>query len=516
MNVDEKEFFREATIRICGSLEIEKALFDFFTYVRDLIPADQICLNFYDPDSRSIQVHAMADDLGGRLSDLHIPLKPKMQALINDRELFPDLVIANRNRADTLPRTYLAALGRTGASLLVMRLWVEGELQGTVCLLAEGHGRYRPEHLHLVGLLKDPWAIALSNSRRYQELLGLQESLADDNKYFQDEMRSLSGARIVGADGGLAGVLRLVSQVAPLESPVLILGETGVGKEVVAGHIHDLSARRDGPFIKVNCGAIPGTLLDSELFGHEKGAFTGALSRQRGRFERAHGGTIFLDEVGELSREAQVRLLRVLQEKEIERVGGTTVTKVDIRVIAATHRNLEEMVGSGAFRQDLYYRLKVFPIVIPPLRERKEDIGELVPYFVRRKAMEMGRFQAPEVAPGAMDRLMAHHWPGNVRELENTIERAMILCQEGALDFEGIVFPTSPQKVTGRLRNEPANLSLDQAVRRHIRKAMAVAQGRIEGKGGAAELLEINPGTLRYRMRKLGIPFGRRANPDRS
>ncbi len=193
-------------------------------------------------------------------------------------------------------------------------------------------------------------------------------------------------------------------------------------------------------------------------------------------------------------------------------MGGTVVTKVDIRVIAATHRNLEEMVGSAAFRQDLYYRLKVFPITIPPLRERQEDVPDLVRYFVRRKAVEMGRFRVPPLAPGALDRLMAHHWPGNVRELENTIERAMILCQDGPLDFEAIVFPAAPDDAPGDVREEPFTLALEQVTRRHIQRVMALARGRVEGPGGAAELLGVNPGTLRYRMRKLGIPYGRRAN----
>ena len=216
------------------------------------------------------------------------------------------------------------------------------------------------------------------------------------------------------------------------------MGETGVGKEVIANAIHNLSLRSNGPFIRVNCGAIPPTLMDSELFGHEKGAFTGALFQKRGRFERADGGTIFLDEIGELPLEAQVRLLRVLQEKEIERVGGTETIQVDIRVIAATHRNLDQMLAEGRFREDIYFRLRVFPIAIPPLRLRPEDIPVLVQHFIQKKCREMKTVKIPSLAPGALDRLMLYNWPGNVRELENAVERELIVNKGSLLSFDDL------------------------------------------------------------------------------
>jgi len=256
--------------------------------------------------------------------------------------------------------------------------------------------------------------VALTNSLRYRELQKFRDLLADDNRYLQDELRRMVGEDVIGSDSGLKPVMDLVRQVAPLDSPVLLLGETGSGKEVVANAIHKASSRRQEPFIKVNCGAIPPTLMDSELFGHEKGAFTGALSQKRGRIERANTGTLFLDEIGELSLEAQVRLLRVLQEKEIERVGGSGPIPVDIRIIAATHRNLEKMLGTGAFREDLYFRLRVFPVSIPPLRSRMMDLPALVQHFIQKKAREMKRSPAPGLAFGALERLTAYHWPGNV------------------------------------------------------------------------------------------------------
>jgi transcriptional regulator with GAF, ATPase, and Fis domain len=297
---------------------------------------------------------------------------------------------------------------------------------------------------------------------------------------------------------------------------VLLLGETGTGKEVIANAIHQMSSRKEGPFIKVNCGAIPNTLLDSELFGHEKGAFIGALNQKRGRFERAHGGTIFLDEIGELPSEAQIRLLRVLQEKEIERVGGTKPIQVDIRVIAATHRDLQAMIAEGRFREDLYFRLKVFPIEIPPLKERIGDIPALVQYFIRKKSRDMKLTDIPTLAPGAIDRLMAYHWPGNVRELENAVERALILCRGEPLAFSDVQPSNSRDIISSPCSPEHEVLNLDEAMARHVRRVLAMTAGRVEGERGAAKLLGINPNTLRNRMKKLGIAYGRKVGRKRS
>jgi transcriptional regulator with GAF, ATPase, and Fis domain len=262
----------------------------------------------------------------------------------------------------------------------------------------------------------------------------------------------------------------------------------------------------------VNCGAIPETLLDSELFGHEKGAFTGAIGQKRGRFERANKGTIFLDEVGELPAQAQVRLLRVLQTKEIERVGGTTSIPVDIRIISATNKNLQEMVASGRFREDLWFRLNVFPIMIPPLRQRRGDIPSLVHHFIDRKSKELKFTGRPVLATGAIDRLMAYDWPGNVRELENLIERALIQSRGDMLSFETLSAPQVPvgREVTRDAGRNRTVLPLDEINAQHIKQALEMAGGKINGPGGAAQILGLNPNTLRSRMNKLGIPFGRR------
>ncbi len=315
---------------------------------------------------------------------------------------------------------------------------------------------------------------------------------------------------MIGADSGLKSVMTMVNRVAHQESPVLLIGETGVGKEVIAKTIHRMSNRSDKPFIGVNCGAIPETLMDSELFGHEEGAFTGASIRKRGRFERAQMGTIFLDEIGELKKDAQVRLLRVLQEKEIERVGGTATIKVDIRVIAATHRNLEEMLQNKKFREDLYFRLRVFPIYIPPLRERTLDIPAFVSYFIQKKSIEMKLGSPPVIAPGQIDRLMEYNWPGNVRELENAVERALILYNGSHLTFDSLEASRQEDTPQVQTRNHDSlSYNLDEAMKEHIKNVLYITHGKIHGPGGAAELLGINATTLRHRLKKLDIPFGR-------
>jgi transcriptional regulator with GAF, ATPase, and Fis domain len=292
-----------------------------------------------------------------------------------------------------------------------------------------------------------------------------------------------------------------------MDSPVLILGETGTGKDMVANAIHNSSARSRGPFVSINCGAIPDSLIDSELFGHEKGAFTGALSQKRGRFERANKGTIFLDEIGELPAAAQVRLLRVLQSREIERVGGVKTISLDIRVIAATNRNLEEMVKNRKFREDLWFRLNVFPILIPPLRHRRSDIPSLVQHFIERKAKELKVGAPPILADGAIEALMANDWPGNVRELENVIERAMILNRGNPLRFDDLGLSSVESVNATASMPEDETLELDALVKRHIQRVLELTGGKIHGPGGAGEVLGVNPDTLRSRMKKLGIRF---------
>ncbi|MGA2401650.1 MAG: sigma 54-interacting transcriptional regulator [Syntrophobacteraceae bacterium] len=512
--VDEKDFFREVTLRICGSLEIEKALWDCFVYIRDFIPADIMLICAYDPGAGVVEIIAKADVDGEELTSLKTTVpadtRRQIEELIKNPVRSSKTLTADRVGDHPIMGPLCAIIGHPDAAFMGFGPKPEWNLFAGVLIGNYAGEKYSEEHVRLFALFKEPFAIAVSNYMRYREVLRLQDVLADDNRYLQDELRQQAGDEIVGANFGLKQVMEMVSQVASLTSPVLLLGETGAGKEVIATAIHNLSPRRNNPFIKVNCGAIPESLMDSELFGHEKGAFTGALFQKRGRIERAQGGTIFLDEIGELTPGAQIRLLRVIQEKEIERIGGTETLHVDIRVIAATHRNLEAMLTEGKFREDLYFRLRVFPIVIPPLRDRLADIPALVQHFMMKKAREMGLVKVPTTAPGAIAQLMHYHWPGNVRELQNAIERALILSRERPLAFDDLG-ETARSAAPAMLSRDGRDVyGLEQAISRHIMHALEATGGRVGGEKGAAKLLNINPSTLRTKMRKLGIPFGRK------
>jgi DNA-binding NtrC family response regulator len=315
-----------------------------------------------------------------------------------------------------------------------------------------------------------------------------------------EELRS-DHDRLIGESAALARVREQIAQVAPTDSTVLIQGETGTGKELVARALHEKSARHDRPLIKVNCAALPRELVESELFGHEKGAFTGAIQQRRGRFELADGGTVFLDEVGELPLEAQAKLLRVLQEREFERVGGARSLRVDVRVIAATNRDLHAEVAATRFRADLYFRLDVFPIVLPPLRERRDDIPRLLEHFVARTARRLGR-AVEGLSPAFVERARGHDWPGNIRELENLVERALIMSHGGVLDAPDLLV-ASPRASPGA--EPPGDHTLEEVERAHIRRVLDDTSWMIEGDHGAARRLGLNPSTLRGRMRKLGI-----------
>ena len=517
MKTSENEFFRKATMQICGSLDIATALHRTLVYLRNMVPVDFLTLYLYE-ENVGYRTIAIASSEGGRESDQILRLSPPICEMVQKMDLphtvierkgfKPAIVrIVNRPESDYVLNSFTPYFGTPEYSSLVMYLTIEEERLGTLGLRVNGKDRYSEEDARLIALLAEPFAIALSNRLRYEEALKLKDLIADDNRYLHRELFRISGDQIIGGDSGLREVMEMVRQVSVMDSPVLLRGETGVGKDAIANAIHYSSPRRNGPFIKVNCGAIPDTLLDSELFGHEKGAFTGAATQKRGCFERANQGTIFLDEIGELPMAAQVRMLRVLQYKEIQRIGSSMPTNVDIRVIAATHRNLEEMVSQGRFRQDLWFRLNVFPVFIPPLRERKTDIPVLVHHLIARKSKDLKLSKIPHITPGTIDRLVAYNWPGNIRELENLIERALILSKGDVLAADAFLIPTSTQNV--RYRDKEDLLPLNEAISAHIRRALATANGRIHGPQGAAQLLRVNPNTLRNRMSKLGIPYGR-------
>lgn len=516
--VDQNAFFRNATLQFCSSLEIEKALWQCLRYLHEVIPVDQMGIHLYDAETGVAETIAHATLEGYKLLSIKTQLQDEGRRQIEAQRSIRIRKITNTSN-DPVATPLCRILGALDRSALVMDLVLEGKFLGVIAFYSVPRVIFDENHERLIALLNEPFAIAVTNSIRYRELKRYKDLLEDDNQYLHKELRRIWGEEVIGAEFGLKGVMDLVRQVAPTDSPVLLLGETGVGKELIASTLHALSPRREGPFIDVNCGAIPESLMDSELFGHEKGAFTGAVSRKRGRFERAQGGTLFLDEIGELTPDAQVRLLRVLQEKKIERVGGTEAVNLDIRVIAATHRDLEKMLAQGRFRQDLYFRLMVFPILIPPLRERKSDIPTLVQHFLQKKSTQMKLGFTPTLPSEAVEKFSAYSWPGNVRELENAIERALILSRGAPLSFKDRMVTDSSVGITPdfstslpqekRAENDPFP-ALDTAMARHIQKALEMAKGKVNGKGGAAELLCINPRTLRHRMKKLGIPFGRK------
>jgi len=512
--MDENEFYRQATLQILSSLDLSRALGRCFSYLSPVIPVDWMSVHLYQDDLASVRTIVIATKEESKAVDVLTSIPPEAREFIVKNFHTGDVKIFLRSNPD--PVLHLIAdlfdqqfQRKPSKSGIFMPLILENQQIGSLAIIAQGETPHIEEHARLVSFLKEPFTIALSNALRHEELLRLKDRLADDNRHLQREVKRLSGDRLTGSVVGLKPVMKKAAQVAHLSSPVLLLGETGVGKEIVANMVHNLSLRRDAPFIRVNCGAITDTLVDSELFGHEKGAFTGAVSLKRGIFERADKGTVFLDEIGELSPQAQVKMLRVLQHKEFERVGGSGPVKTDIRIIAATHRNLEVMVSEGTFRQDLWFRLNVFPIVIPPLRERKSDIPALVNYFINRKSHELGIKEPPQLSPGEIDRLMAYDWPGNVRELENIVERALIVSKDGEPLFFDNLLPYKETKETSIWSSRNESLLIDDVMARHIKYVLDFTKGKVHGKGGAAEVLGINASTLRARMRNLGVSFGR-------
>ncbi|HEX3034351.1 MAG TPA: sigma 54-interacting transcriptional regulator [Thermodesulfobacteriota bacterium] len=399
--------------------------------------------------------------------------------------------------------------------VLIGPLVSEHKIFGLLLLEGIQSHSFTAEHERICLALLEPFAVALENDHRLSELKALREAAEADKRSLLARLgREDLSEMIIGVNGGLRSVMERVRLVARSDVPVLIFGETGSGKEVIARAIHNRSMRASGPFMRVNCGAIPPGLIDSELFGHEKGSFTGATSTHRGWFERANGGTLFLDEIGELPQDAQVRLLRVLQDGSFERVGGERPITVDVRIIAATHRDLAARVQDGKFREDLWYRIAVFPIVLPPLRERQEDIPALAEHYARRAAIRFGlKLQLP--TPGDISLLAAYHWQGNVREFASVIDRAAILGDGERLEVakalgvvtDVVALPKVASSSPGAagVNSGVMHPSLDMAMKQHIEAALAATHGRVEGRYGAAALLKINPHTLRARMRKLGI-----------
>ncbi len=514
MAVDEEEFFREMTLRVSSSLDIKVVLERVLRYMQEYIPLNQLHLSYtmdVCPDKSHNHCVALVSD--GTYPDRHCtPPTKRFWAWLREQQ--KPFVINDAFAVNAYQPTpdEIEEMNRTSSLLVPLR--IDSKLIGFLWLWAMGANRFTSDHAELLEAVVGPFALALFNANSYGTLLKHRDILIDDKQFLNKELVSQAGDGIIGGNSGLRNVMEMVQQVGRQNTTVLLVGETGTGKEGIANAIHFSSPRNKGPFIKINCGAIAESLIDDELFGHEKGAFTGAVTERRGRFERANGGTLFLDEIGELPLQSQVRLLRVLQSKMISRVGGEKPIPVDVRIIAATNRNLKQMAAERRFREHLWFRLNVFPIILPPLRQRQEDVPALVRHFVALKSRELNIAVPPTIAPGAYERLMSYGWPGNVRELENLVERELIWHRSGPLRFDSLQ-PDDICRATVPIPEGPVGgpLNLDEAMCLHISKVLHMTRGKIHGPGGAAELLGINPNTLRGRMRHLGILHGHRKMP---
>jgi len=407
-------------------------------------------------------------------------------------------------------------------SLCAFPLAFRGKCIGTLSLVSREKGRYSDEAAVFLQDVANQVTLAILNMESYQEITSLKARLERENLHLREELFTEHNfEEIVGNSPALLKALHAVERVAPTDATVLICGETGTGKELVARAIHSRSARNSSALVNVNCSAISAGLVESELFGHVKGAFTGAIERRIGRFELAHGGTIFMDEIGELPLETQAKLLRVLQEQEFEPVGSSRSLRVDVRVIAATNRNLREAVEAGLFRSDLFYRLNVFPVEIPPLRERRSDIPHLVAFYVSRFSKRFGK-KVDAVSRESMEHLVNYSWPGNIRELQNVIERAVILSVDPILRLDRDLMPATQfpkdtetpgadaaDKPHPDVESPKALATLDEVERNHILAVLQHSDGVVDGPNGAARILNLHPNTLRHRMKKLGIKRSR-------
>ena len=465
-----------------------------------VVPFDRLALSLYDGEINALRIvaHAGSYQRGdytpiGRVLDLND--SPAGEAFLRQQPIIRrDLAAARHNASEE------RAYGHGFQSLCTLPLVVRGKSIGAITVGNLTRGQYGESDAEFLMEVANQIAIAVDNMQLHEETAAMKTRFEAEAVYLQEEIKTEHNfEEIIGQSAPVRELLGKIEQVAPTDASVLIRGETGTGKELLARAVHDRSKRKDRAMVKVNCGSIPSGLVESELFGHEKGAFTGAMQQRVGRFELAHGGTIFLDEVTELPLDTQVKLLRVLQEGEFERVGSSKTIKVDVRVIAASNRDLNDVVRKGTFRADLFYRLNVFPLESPSLRERKTDIPLLVNFFLSRFGKRLGK-EVRGVAQKSMESLSRYSWPGNIRELQNVIERAVVLARGPVVQIDDSLLQNEPGTVAASAID-----TLENNERNHIQRALNETNWVIHGKKGAAELLGINPSTLRSRMEKLGI-----------
>jgi formate hydrogenlyase transcriptional activator len=488
----------ELTNQVVSNLAFEELLQAISSIVRRVMRCDAAAIMLPGTDGTHLKVHALdyPDSKGFFVEGIELPVEGTMPG-----ETFKTgkpFVLNRLDPSEVPPEMYAKASGEGMHSFCDIGLVSRNRPLGVLALARREENTFDDDEVAFLTQVAHQVAIAMENALAYREIAELKDKLAQEKLYLEDEIRGeMDFEGIVGQSSALRNVLRLVETVAPSDATVLLLGETGTGKELIARAIHERSRRQDRTFVKLNCAAIPTGLLESELFGHERGAFTGAITQKLGRLELAHQGTLFLDEVGDIPIEIQPKLLRALQEREFERLGSARTMKVDVRLVAATNRNLEKMIEDREFRSDLYYRLNVFPIRVPPLRERPEDIPLLVRYFVQKYERRMEK-RIESIPSAALKKLSSWHWPGNIRELENFIERAVILTHGSSLEVP--VSELRPANASVLIPRPRGSVERDEIVR--ILKA---TNGRVSGPKGAATRMGIKRTTLISRMKKLGI-----------
>jgi formate hydrogenlyase transcriptional activator len=518
---DQLQLLLNLTNRITSNLELRDLLRAIAANIREVMHADAVTVALPDAASEKFRVFAMDFPHGKGVAKEELLVTPSAAAKKALDTLKP-VVVDMRERSELTSEASDIVAAEGIKAHCSIPLANRGRALGILSILRTTETPFSPEDVDFLSRASGQIAIAIENALAYHEISQLKDKLTQEKLYLEEEIRSeMNFANIIGNSPPLKHVLELVETVAPSDSTVLLLGETGTGKELIARAIHDRSRRKDRTFVKLNCAAIPTGLLESELFGHEKGAFTGAITQKIGRMELADQGTLFLDEVGDIPIEIQPKLLRALQEREFERLGSIHTRKVNIRLVAATNRDLEQMIAAREFRSDLYYRLHVFPIRIPPLRERKEDIPQLVSYFVQKFAKQMQK-KIEAISPAVMKGLTAWEWPGNIRELENFIERAVIVTRGRSLDAplaelrktNTIELPHAHDRKLEQVVEERTDSQSDQTSvadeyerkqRDEIIRALTACKGRVGGADGAAARLGMNRTTFLSRMKKFGI-----------
>jgi len=496
--VSEYQVLLEVAESIALHRDLPALFHDLFRLLPRVVQFDSLSLMLHQPEQNTMRLHIFETEVSADLDVLERPVESSPSGLAWQTQR--PVIIQNTETESRFPEAMAGLQKRGIQSFCALPLTTAHRRIGAMGFGSKTYGTYSGSDPAFLSLVARQVSVAVDSTLAHEENRRYQQQLAEERLYLTEEIRSEHNfEEIIGDSATLHGVLEQTKTVAPTDSTVLILGETGTGKELIARAIHDISGRRNHTFVKVNCAAIPLGLLESELFGHERGAFTGAIAQKIGRFELAHNGTLFLDEIADIPLELQPKLLRVLQEQEFERLGSTRTIHVNVRIIAATSQDLTAMVEKRAFRNDLYYRLNVFPLTVPPLRDRASDIPLLVRYFVDKYARKMAR-HIDTIPTATMDALMRYRWPGNVRELENLIERAVILSRSRTLHV-----PTTEIKPASAERPATSQLTLAENERQQILQALEDSGWVLGGPGGAAERLGLKRTTLFYRMKRFGI-----------